>query len=228
MMAHPEIQTRAQDELDAIVGRFRPPTFADAPNLPYIQAMVKESLRWRTALPLGIPHSTTEDDWYEGMFIPKGTICFTNLWQCNLDPGSYGDDAADFNPGRFLDEQCSLIPGPAETRDDGHSGYGFGKRACVGKHVANESLFISMATVLWAVRLECPRDENGQEVPLDKTPVDIGMVLYANISILSCLDMALNFLLMCSSRPAPYRCNAIPRFPDAPSLLAEQVELMKA
>ena len=188
------------DELDLIVGRFRPPIFADAPNLPYIQAMVKESLRWRpvgSVAQLGIPHSTTEDDWYEGMFIPKGTICITNLWQCNHDTALYGDDAADFNPGRFLDEHGSLIPGPVtvETHDDGHCAYGFGRRACVGKHMANETLFISIATVLWAVRLERPRDENGKEVPLDETPVDFGSVLYANISILSCLDMALNFLL---------------------------------
>ena len=191
-MVHPEVQTRAQDELDVVVGRFRTPTSADVPNLPYIQAMVKESLRWRPALPLGIPHSTTEDDWYEGMFIPKGTICFANLWQCNLDPALYGDDAADFNPGRFLDEHGRLIPGPVETHEDGQSAYGFGRRACVGKHAANASMFISMATVLWAMRLECPRDENGKEVLLDKTPVDDGMVLYANISILSCLDPGLN------------------------------------
>ena len=55
------------------------PPLADATNLPYIQALVKESLRWRPALPLGIPHATTEDDCYEGMFIPKGTICLVNI-----------------------------------------------------------------------------------------------------------------------------------------------------
>jgi len=192
MMAYPEIQRKAQDELDVVVGRFHPPTFADASNLPYIQAMVKESLRWRPALPLGIPHSTTEDDWYQGMFIPKGAVCMANLWQCNHDPAFYGDDAADFNPGRFLDEHGRLVPGPVETHEDGHSTYGFGRRACVGKHAANETLFISMATVLWAMRLERPRDENGKEVLLDKTPVDDGLVLYANISILSCLDPGLN------------------------------------
>ena len=194
MMAHPEIQQCAQDQLDVVVGRFRPPTFSDAPNLPYIQAIVKETLRWRPSVPLGIPHSTTEDNWYEGMFIPKGTICFANLWQCNLDPAFYGDDAADFNPGRFLDKHGKLIPGPVETRDDGHSTYGFGRRACVGKHAANESLFISIATVLWAVRLECPRDEDGKEVPLDKTPVDIGSLLYVTgtISTLPCVDPASN------------------------------------
>ena len=179
MMAHPEIQQRAQDQLDVVVGRFRPPTFSDAPNLPYIHAMVKETLRWRPSVPLGIPHSTTEDNWYEEMFIPKGTTCFANLWQCNLDPAFYGDDAAEFNPGRFLDEHGKLITGPVETRDDGHCTYGFGRRACIGKHAANESLFISIATILWAVRLECPRDENGKEVPLDKTPVDTGSLLYA-------------------------------------------------
>ena len=61
MIAHPGIQKRAQYELDAVVGRARTPTFSDAPDLPYVQALVKESLRWRPALPLGIPHATTEN-----------------------------------------------------------------------------------------------------------------------------------------------------------------------
>ncbi|KAH9990618.1 cytochrome P450 [Russula vinacea] len=178
MIAHPEIQKRAQDELDAVVGRSRTPTFADAPNLPYIQALVKESLRWRAAFPFSIPRNTTEDDWYEGMFIPKGTVCLVNLWQCHRDPTSYGPDAASFNPERFLDEQNRLIPGPVETRDDGHSSYGFGRRACVGKNAANDSPFIQMATVLWAVQLECARDESGKEIPVDLETNDYsGMIL---------------------------------------------------
>jgi cytochrome P450 len=178
MITHPEIQKRAQDELDAAVGRSRTPTFADAPNLPYIQALIKESLRWRPPLPLGIPHTTTEDDWYEGMFIPKGTMCMVNLWQCHHDPESYGPDAASFNPERFLDEHGRLVAGPMETRDDGHSSYGFGRRACVGKHAANESLFIDMATILWAAHLEPARDESGKEIPPDtETPIDLGTVL---------------------------------------------------
>ena len=229
MMAHPETQKRAQDELDVVVGRFRPPTFADAPNLPYIQAMVKEALRWRAAVSLGVPHLSTEDDWYEGTFIPKGTMCFANLWQCNHDPAFYGDDAAEFNPGRLLDEHGRLIPGPVETRDEGHSTYGFGRRACVGKHAANDSLFISMATVLWAVRLECPRDESGKDVPLDtEAAVDLGTVLYATVLYLVLFVTGFEFRLMVSSRPVPYRCNATPRFAEAASLLAEQMELMKA
>ena len=178
MVAHPEIQKRAQDELDAVVGRSRTPTLADAPNLPYLQAMVKEALRWRPALPLGVPHATTQDDWYEGMFIPKGTMCLVNLWQCNHDPATYGPDAAKFNPERYLDEHGRLIPGPAETHEEGHSTYGFGRRACVGKHAANDALFLDIATMLWAARFESARDENGNEIPVDmETTIDLGTIL---------------------------------------------------
>ena len=178
MVARPEIQRRAQAELDAVVGRARPPTFSDAPNLSYIQAIIKETLRWRPSLPIGIPHNTSEDVWYDSVFIPKGTMCIANLWQCHHDPAFYGDDAAKFNPERFLDAQGSLLSGPTETRDEGHSTYGFGRRSCVGKHLANDSLFITIATVLWAANLERVRDKNGKEVTPDtETFVDTGMIV---------------------------------------------------
>lgn len=179
MITHPEVQRRAHAELDSVVGRSRIPTFSDAPSLPYIRAIVKEVLRWRPALGLSLPHSTTEDDWYDGMFIPKGTMCLTNLWQCHHDPSYYGDDAAGFRPERFLNAHGEVISGPSETHEEGHGTYGFGKRACVGKHVANESLFIYIATALWAATLERARDRDGNEVPLDLEKfVDTGSVLY--------------------------------------------------
>src|SRR5712671_5331023 len=80
MLAYPETQARAQAELDAVVGRTRLPSFADYPHLPYIRAIVKESLRWRPVDPVGLPHRSTEDDWYDGMFITKGTVCVANVW----------------------------------------------------------------------------------------------------------------------------------------------------
>lgn len=177
MIAYPEVQRRAQTELDTVVGRSRVPTFSDFSSLPYIQAIVKEVLRWRPPLPFSLPHATTEDDWYNGMFIPKGTICLSNLWQCNQDPASYGDNAAIFNPERFLDPCGKILPGPLETRGEGHNTYGFGKRSCIGNHVANDSLFISIATSLWAMNLESPCDPEGKEVPLDTDSfIDTGVV----------------------------------------------------
>ena len=180
MVAYPEVQKRAQAELDSAVGRSRVPTFSDAANLPYIQAIVKEVLRWRPALPLGLPHTSSEDDWYNGMFIPKGTLVLPNLWSCNHESSSYGDDAKSFRPERFLDANSKAIPGPAETREEGHGTFGFGRRACVGKHLANEALFIDIATVLWAANFERALDQDGKEVLIDtESFVDTGMVLYA-------------------------------------------------
>ena len=161
MVAHPEYQRRAQAELDAVVGRSRVPTFSDISSLPYMQAMVKEVLRWRPPFAFSIPHSTMEDDWYEGMFIPKGTTCLPNLWQCHHDPATYGDDAASFNPCRFLDSDGKVTSGPAETRGEGHATYGFGKRSCMGSYVANDSLFIFMAISLWALNFERACNDQG-------------------------------------------------------------------
>jgi cytochrome P450 len=178
MIAFPEVQRRAQAELDTIVGRDRLPTFADAPRLPYVCAIIKEVLRWRPALPLGLPHATIEDDWYEGMFIPKGTVCIPNTWHCNRDRAVFGEDADEFRPERHLDEQGELLTGTVETNQAGHVTFGFGRRICVGKELAADSLFIDTACMLWAANFERARDENGKEVPLDfDTLVDAGLVV---------------------------------------------------
>jgi cytochrome P450 len=178
MIAFPEVQRRAQDELDTVVGRDRLPTFADAPRLPYVHAIVKEIFRWRPAAPLGIPHATSEEDWYEGMFIPKGTVCISNIWHCNHDRAVFGDDADEFRPERHLDEQGELSLGPLETNRQGHVAYGFGRRICVAKNLANDTLFINIARILWAANLERVRDENGKDIPLDMdTLVDVGLVV---------------------------------------------------
>jgi cytochrome P450 len=181
MLAYPETQARAHAELDAVVGRGRLPTFADYPDLRYIRAMVKELLRWRPVAPLALPHQSTEDDWYEGMFIPKGTICLANVWHINHDPEIYGENAAHFEPARYLDANGDLVPGPSGTKEEGHVSYGFGRRECPGRHVANNSLFIDIAIVLWAMKIERKKDLSGQLIPLDVDGfVDQGIVVSAD------------------------------------------------
>jgi cytochrome P450 len=80
MTLFPEIAKIAQAEIDKVIGLTRLPTFADEVNLPYIRAMVKETLRWRPVNKFGMTHATSEDDWYEGYFIPKGTVAVLNWW----------------------------------------------------------------------------------------------------------------------------------------------------
>ena len=154
MIAYPEVQSRGHAELDEVVGSARPPTFADLPSLPYIRAMVKETLRWALVIPFGIPHASSADDWYEGMFIPKGTICLQNMRVINSETEVFGSDAAEFNPSRYLDEdrQVRVLGG----RDDGHMSFGFGRRICPGRYVADATLAIDFATLLWAMRFERP------------------------------------------------------------------------
>ncbi|KAH9960118.1 cytochrome P450 [Russula dissimulans] len=167
MIAFPYTQRKVQIELDIVVGRERMPTFADAPSLPYLGAVIKETLRWGPVLPLGVPHAATEDDWYEGMFILKGTIFLANTLHCNHDRAVFGDDADEFWPERHLDDNGQSLAGPLETNQAGHVSFGFGRRICVGKDLALDTLFINMARILWVATLERVRDENGRHVPLD-------------------------------------------------------------
>lgn len=103
-VTHPEALRLAQKELDTIVGLERSPIFADEPNLPYMRALVKEVLRWRPVAVLGgTPHSSTEDDDYEGYRIPKGTSVLGNSWAINLNEEFYPNPHL-FSPGRFLDQ----------------------------------------------------------------------------------------------------------------------------
>jgi cytochrome P450 len=111
------------------------------------------------------------------MFIPKGTVVISNLWHCNHDRAVFGEDADEFRPERHLDKHGEPVPGPVETYQAGHVGFGFGRRICVGKELANDSLFMGTVRILWAAKLERARDENGKELPVDiETIFDAGVV----------------------------------------------------
>jgi cytochrome P450 len=80
MTLFPEAQQKAQEELDAIIGHGRLPNMADRPSLPYLNALYLEVLRWSPVVPLGLPHRLTDDDVYNGVLIPKGSIIIANVW----------------------------------------------------------------------------------------------------------------------------------------------------
>lgn len=80
MAIHPEVQRKAQAELDSVVGPDRLPEHADRDALPYINAIVKEALRYQNVTPLGVVHRSMADDEYNGYFLPKGTLVLPNVW----------------------------------------------------------------------------------------------------------------------------------------------------
>jgi cytochrome P450 len=86
MMVFPDVQKKAQEELDRVIGGGRLPTSADKGTLPYIDAIVKETHRWHPVLPMGLPHSTTQNDVINGYRIPKGSILLPNTWYTTPHP----------------------------------------------------------------------------------------------------------------------------------------------
>lgn len=80
MVLHPEVQHKAREEIDRVVGDGRLPTVKDRDHLPYVEAVLKEAFRWHPIAPMGLPHLVTEDDVYEGYLIPKDAIVIPNIW----------------------------------------------------------------------------------------------------------------------------------------------------
>lgn len=79
MVLHPRSQYEAQQSIDSVC-KDRLPTFEDYDKLAYVHAIIKECLRWRPVVPLGVAHSSTQDDVYRGYCIPKGSVVFANQW----------------------------------------------------------------------------------------------------------------------------------------------------
>lgn len=80
MMLYPEVQRKAREEIDRVVGDGRLPNVKDRDSLPYVEAVLKEVFRWHPIAPMGLPHEITEDDIYQGYLIPKGAIIIPNIW----------------------------------------------------------------------------------------------------------------------------------------------------
>ena len=80
MTLFPDIQQRAKQEIDAVVGCEELVSFKDRPSLPYVEALFREILRWRPVVPLSVSHASTSNDVYNGYFIPKGAQCRLNIY----------------------------------------------------------------------------------------------------------------------------------------------------
>ncbi|KAG8896943.1 hypothetical protein FRB99_008554 [Tulasnella sp. 403] len=110
LVSHPHVQKKAQEEIDRVIGSDRAPVLEDIENLPYCQAIILETHRWRPVAPLAIPHANITDETYKGYYIPKGTTIFVNNWALFHDPDVY-ENPSEFNPDRFIDAEFGTKPG---------------------------------------------------------------------------------------------------------------------
>jgi cytochrome P450 len=140
---------RARQELDKVCGHNaeRLPTFDDMEKLPFLQAIMKEGMRWRPNVnPTGFPHALIKDDEYNGYRLPAGTVVTINNWYISLNPAEY-ENPEKFDPNRFMNDD---LWNPMK----GHYGYGAGRRACAGFRVAQNSMFIFLSRFIYCFEVE--------------------------------------------------------------------------
>ncbi|KAJ7472154.1 cytochrome P450 [Mycena latifolia] len=158
MALYPEVQAKAQAELDKVVLSGRLPQLSDRPSLPYIECLMREVLRWKSIAPLGLPHLLTKDDIYKDYHLPKGSIVMVNVWSILRDPTIF-PDPHEFRPERFINDQRAL--------DSVAAIFGFRRRACPGVHFAEASMFIAIATALSQCNISDPVDSRGEQLRND-------------------------------------------------------------
>ncbi|TFK73144.1 cytochrome P450 [Pluteus cervinus] len=161
MVLHPEVQKTAQRAIVEAVGDNRLPEFDDIQSIPYLQALVKEVFRWQPAIPLAIPHTTTADDYYQGYFIPKGSTVIGNAWAILQDESIFGEDTHLFKPERFLTEDGTML-NPSVPNPD--VAFGFGRRACPGRFLAERLIIITAASLLHCFEISKVKAKDETEI----------------------------------------------------------------
>ncbi|OAG05453.1 cytochrome P450 [Paraphaeosphaeria sporulosa] len=170
MMEHPEWQRKVQEEVDRVVGKDRLPSFEDLSNLPTVRAVIKEGIRYRSIVAeIGIPHKLDRDDFYEGYFIPKGTILHANYSAILSDRELYPDGPV-YNPARWLDPSYPTYKEPLTSYPSlqGFTSFGYGRRACPAANFTERTLTVIVARLAWAFNIRKKVDPTTKmEIPLD-------------------------------------------------------------
>lgn len=166
LIKNPSIMVQLQQELTTVVGSDRLVTELDLPHLPYLQAVVKETLRLHPPTPLSLPRFAEESCEIFGYHIPKGATVLINVWAIARDPKEWVDPL-EFKPERFL-------PGGEKVDVDIKGNnfevipFGAGRRICVGISLGIKMVQLLIATLAHAFDWELdgldPKNLNMDEV----------------------------------------------------------------
>lgn len=150
LLNHPSALKKLQLEIDSIVGLNRLVHESDVSNLPYLHAVVKETLRLHPSLPL-VFRKCREDCKINGYTIAKNSRIVVNLYAINRDPDAW-EDAEDFIPERFLENPMDAIahddPEDIKGQNFSYVPFGGGRRGCPGAGLAMAVLHLSLAAIV--------------------------------------------------------------------------------
>ncbi|XP_043248159.1 probable cytochrome P450 303a1 [Colletes gigas] len=142
LILFPNVQKKAHEEIDRVIGRDRPPTLKDKAKLTYMNAVVLESVRMFMGRTLNVPHRALKDTSILGHRIPKDTMLIVNFNRILMDE-SWGDPE-DFRPERFIDESGNII-----TPQTFYP-FSTGRHRCIGEKLAKSNLFVIITALLQA------------------------------------------------------------------------------
>uniref|UniRef100_A0A8C4ZXA7 Cytochrome P450 2K1-like n=1 Tax=Gadus morhua TaxID=8049 RepID=A0A8C4ZXA7_GADMO len=166
MAKYPQIQFQVQEELRRETGS-RQVRVEDRKKLPYTDAVIHETQRLASILPVAIPHVTTQDVNFQGFFIRKGTTVYPLLTSVLHDDCEW-ETPSTFNPAHFLDKQGRFV------KRDAFMPFSAGRRACLGEGLARMELFLFFTSLLQRFRFTPPPGVTEEE--LDLTPA-VGFTL---------------------------------------------------
>lgn len=159
LVNHPEIQQKIRDKLDAVVGPGIPMTESDIVKLPYLQAVMKESLRLHITLPF-VPRLNVPQTKLGGYDIPAGTKVLVNIWWLANNPELW-DNPQDFIPERFLQEGEKI---EFHGNDFRFLPFGAGRRNCPGIHMALANVALTVGRLLQNFELLPPPGKSKVDV----------------------------------------------------------------
>ncbi|KZS90977.1 cytochrome P450, partial [Sistotremastrum niveocremeum HHB9708] len=163
MILHPEIQHEAQKAIDDLLQGKRLPTLEDRGKLPFVDAVLKEVLRWKPVLPGGIPHRSIEDDEYKGMYIRKGSTVIFNVLGMMYNVKDFPEPSK-FDPHRFLTSADASDEGAQPFLHQSSPVAYTRARICPGRHVALSWMWITIATLLAVFKISPELDDDGKPI----------------------------------------------------------------
>ncbi|CAL4922771.1 unnamed protein product [Urochloa decumbens] len=163
LLRNPDALTKAAEELDRVIGRERLVTEQDIPNLPYMEAVVKEAMRLHPVTPLLAPRMSREDASTGDYDVPSGTLVFVNVWAIGRDPVVWGDAADEFRPERFVGSSLDV-----KGQDFELLPFGSGRRMCPGIGLGLKMVQLVLANLLHAFAWRLPDGMVKEELSMEE------------------------------------------------------------
>ncbi|KFK37347.1 hypothetical protein AALP_AA4G244800 [Arabis alpina] len=163
LLRNPKTMTKAQAEIDHVIGQKGFVEESDILEMPYLQAVVKEVFRLHPAGPLLVPHKAEADVNVLGFLVPKDTQVFVNVWAIGRDP-SVWENPTRFEPERFLGKEIDV-----KGRDYELTPFGAGRRICPGLPLALKIVPLMLASLLYSFDWKLPNGVVPEELDMDET-----------------------------------------------------------